>query len=66
MPTATIQDAIKQAAARDLAEAHYNRRKARERASERLDEASIANYRAAASWLQTLERRVAKRRRTLG
>ena len=51
MPDISIQDAIKHVDERDLVEARYNRHKARQRASERLDEASIANYRAAARWL---------------
>ena len=66
MPDISIQDAIKHVDERDLVEARYNRHKARQRASERLDDSSIANYRAAARWLQTLERRVQLRRETLG
>ncbi len=43
MPDTSIQDAIKHVDERDLVEARYNHDKARQRASERLDDSSIAN-----------------------
>jgi hypothetical protein len=59
MPDATSADL---AALRD-AQRKYDQ--ARARASERLDDASIANYRTAARELQTLERRLENGRRAL-
>lgn len=65
MSSTTIQDAISQADLAELRQAQYDRHTAAERASQRLDEASIASFRAAARRLQTLERRLENGRRAL-